>query len=386
MPPEMSDNIMANACAWPGELGRQFLNVAYPDAAATYFGMPYRVPPGGKLVIHGTYPFTRYFSYSLYDLTAAPTGNLYDTEIQPDPGSVNPFLNPQAPTNLAQRQYTVEIDPEAVPGTPNTIAGNPNGIGIVIYRVYVPDTEGAFQGGVPLPTVAVEDANGTRQPLGPCTPDQQAHFRQVLEELLARVSPVPIGPRARDELCPCPDTQFVPSGPLAQHLFPNPNNKYLCIITDWSPGRILVLRAKAPTFPNTRAGEPLTKPSQLRFWSISSAEFKIPFPVVDGKADFQMVVGADGYFTVVVSKPEDRPSNATEANGINWLPWGDTSVPGIIIFRNMLPSPDFHQAVQDAPRGSTPEQTRTIMGPYYPTAAYSDKARFESGGVEACLP
>ena len=38
--------------------------------------------------------------------------------------------------------------------------------------------------------------------------------------------------------------------------------------------------------------------------------------------DEAMVTDANGHYIIVFSRPEDRPANATAANGVTWIDWG----------------------------------------------------------------
>jgi len=103
------------SCAWPVEVALDALNVAYPDENASYFVMPYLLPPGQSLIVEGAYPFARFSSLTTYYGAGAAgqgiqlLGWLRDVEIAPDPGSVNPVADPAAPEDPAQRQWTVTI-------------------------------------------------------------------------------------------------------------------------------------------------------------------------------------------------------------------------------------------------------------------------------------
>ncbi len=48
------------------------INVAYPDAAAEYFGVSYTGVPGTQLEIDGIYPHARYISFTAYDPALRP--------------------------------------------------------------------------------------------------------------------------------------------------------------------------------------------------------------------------------------------------------------------------------------------------------------------------
>jgi hypothetical protein len=43
--------------------------------------------------------------------------------------------------------------------------------------------------------------------------------------------------------------------------------------------------------------------------------------VVDGLTNFQIPLDEDRNYTIVVSRPEDRPKKATLENGVAWLKW-----------------------------------------------------------------
>ena len=45
------------------------------------------------------------------------------------------------------------------------------------------------------------------------------------------------------------------------------------------------MRGKAPTFPDTRAGQPVTGNEQVRYWSMCTNEYRKPYPVSFCKRD-----------------------------------------------------------------------------------------------------
>ena len=83
-------------------------NMAYPDAGARYWGAIFRRPPGSTLKIHGLYPHARYTSLISYDALGQIVDGLADYQIDPDPGSTNPF-RPGARRDGRSRSYTVTI-------------------------------------------------------------------------------------------------------------------------------------------------------------------------------------------------------------------------------------------------------------------------------------
>src|SRR5918998_378597 len=128
-------------CAWLVDVSAQTLNIAAPDTHTHYWVQPYRWGPQSSIVINGTYPFARYFSFVTYTANGVPTGpSLHDSQILPDAGSVNPFTTPTAPTDPAQRRYTVRVVPPPATAT-NTLPGLPadqtTGLGFLVYRLYL---------------------------------------------------------------------------------------------------------------------------------------------------------------------------------------------------------------------------------------------------------
>ena len=136
-----------------------------------------------------------------------------------------------------------------------------------------------------------------------------------------------------------------------------------------------------PSFPDTRAGQPAWKRSQLRYWSICQ-NHAASQRYVDCVADHEAVLGARRRATFVISDPEDRPANATRERGVNWLPYGGIYPSGHVIYRQMLASRRFdHALALVEPQGSLEE----VLGPYMPRLAYCSTERFEREGARGCL-
>lgn len=380
------------SCAWQFRSDATVLDIAFPDAAATYWVLPYALTPGDSIELHGTYPAARYFSLNTYGTNFDTVDTLRDAQIAPDPGSGNPFADAAAealPPSARRWSATVVTGP-ADPAR-NEIAALPAGsptapVGFLIIRVYVPDDPASASGGVPLPDVTLHQG-GRAVPVPTCTAEfDPADYGSGPVERAAEAAVDRIVESAASGAFPgdVPETTFV-SPATTSGLFPNGDNKYIGTVLTYQPGRIAVVRGKAPTFPDTRAGEPVTTPGrQVRYWSMCQNDQVTPYPVVACAADFETAVDAEGWFTYVVAAPEDVPARATADPTVTVLPWGSTEVPKkTLLYRNMLPSDEFlPQSVQSA-QGGDPAAT---MGPYYPRGAYCETSTFEAGGVAACLP
>jgi hypothetical protein len=100
----------------------------------------------------------------------------------------------------------------------------------------------------------------------------------------------------------------------------------------------------------------------------------------------QVPVDQDGYYTIVVSLPEDRPKNATRENGVAWIDWGpgeglndprNRKDWGMLLMRFMVPSKDWANSPL---KSKGPDDLASVMGPYYPRGYYTTKADFEREG------
>src|SRR5436305_5073328 len=151
------------------------VNILFPDSSAQYWSTRYLAVPGTRIRIDGTFPYSRYTSWNVYDPILRPFAKKSDFELTPDAGSSNPFLpGADRATPIAQRHYTLFItfDPNDHPG-PNTIYVDPskNPTGVFTLRVYVPDQGRDETGGVGLPQVTWEPTSSSGPPpaASPCT-------------------------------------------------------------------------------------------------------------------------------------------------------------------------------------------------------------------------
>jgi hypothetical protein len=248
-----------------------------------------------------------------------------------------------------------------------------------MYRVYVSDNANEPAGNVPLPQVTWETEEGKPiQEYGACASNSIEVGGRLNEEIAnsnwPEGTPAPAIPEATN-----PPTWARAFGSELVGVWANPQNAYLKATISRQYGDIVVIHGKAPTFPNTRAGQPPYIKRQVRYWSM--CENSETTRVIACQSDYQTAIKG-GHYTYVVSDPDKRPANATAANGVTWLPWGGTMASGQVIYRNMLPASSFAQAVQNVPEGVAPQ---ALMGSYFPQAVYCAKATFEAGGWKACV-
>lgn len=345
------------ACAWPVRADQRTMNLAYPDTAATYWVQRYSIPATARIEVTWRRPHARYSSLVTYD----PDGRAIDAEADRAAGLATA---PRAVVTVAAGDAIAGRALRA--GTAS--AGRVDGT--LIYRVYVPDPGRDARGGVALPGLTlVRGSRRTR--LEPCaSPGASPDAAAAVAKLAARpTTPVPAAPvfiRPRDD---------------GGNLYPNPDNTYLATLADAAPGRVVVVRGRAPGFPDTESGARVTGREPLRYWSFCTNVYASPFPVTACAHDARFPVDADGSYTLVVSRRADRPRNARRSDGVVWLPWGSTRAPMLVLMRNLLADPTDPQSAARVAPGALAVAT---MGPFAPRAVLCTRDRFERGGATAC--
>ena len=87
-------------------------------------------------------------------------------------------------------------------------------------------------------------------------------------------------------------------------------------------GPVFVFGGRMPTFPDTYAEAKNMGDGQVVYWSVGTMGAPPSGQLWDGVFDMMVPLDKDGYYTIVVSRPEDRPKNATRENNVTWIDWG----------------------------------------------------------------
>jgi hypothetical protein len=368
----------ATGCAWWGETDQRDGNIGAPDMDAFYFLDVVHPDPGTTVTMKGRYPDARYFSLHVYDAQGDALTSVYDSQLNPDAGSANPFR--VAVGNGTGDRYTAHVAFAPAPKlqAPNTLYVDPAKAGqaaLLVYRVYVPQTPADPSGGVGFPEVTTARGTQTLLDQGGCvtTPPPFGSYLWAFEAQ----NDYPAG-------VPTPSSSDATRIPTWTRSFGsklgNQQNAYLGTTLSRQFGQLVVVHTRAPTFPDTGRGVPAYRRTQLRYWSLCTYDDQ-------GEAGFGCAADyaaslRNGALTSVVSDPALRPSNATAAHGVTWLPWGATYGAIQLLYRNMLPSRGFRYAAQRIKQG---QSAQAVMGPYYPQAVYCTKAEFERAGWRGCF-
>ncbi len=401
-------------CSWWAKTTPETLNVAFPDAAATYWTTPFYAEEGLEIKLEGQYPDARYMSFNVYDEaggsfeTNGVSSGIADFEIAPSAGSANPFQTGGG----AGGSFAVTLSGAAKPGDVNTLPLAPEGeaggekgapLGFILYRVYLPTGGNAT---VPLPKITVvKDGKPTALPRCPTPKGKSIATLQGKRTGKAIKALLRLGKaldRGSEGTSPCRATECPPalkffraSAAATNSFFPNVDNAYVSALFRPLPGKVIVVRGKAPTSPSGTSPVPWPEQSlQLRYWSLCNNVYRSPWPVVANAEagggteygcvpNYETKLNAAGEYAYVVARPAQR--EAVERAGGTFIPLS-TSEPSarqILIFRNMLPNESFTHAVQDAPQNASPAGAAKAMGAYYPRAYRCTLAQFEAGS-RAC--
>lgn len=408
----------------------------WPDTKSTYFIARLAMPEGSTLTLRGRYPSARYFQLAFYKAergTFVSIGeSLSGEQIEPDPGSTNPYL--VGSDRLApDRDFSIRIVAEEAPADPasrgrNTLyVGRDGGELEAVLRIYLADQDrdGAGWG----PANASAGGGGFLSYEGTLADGSTLSAEQVARQFGRPISGETEKPMTADQWVrlvrdesndPSVDPEAAPArnpprwekfwtlryslaGAFkaperrAEIPFEGPmegggQGPYLMTLLSRKYGPVYVMKGKMPTFPDTYAGPGgrglrVMPEAQTRYWSVVSCEAAPSGQVVDGLTDFQVPLDGDRNYTIVVSRPEDRPSNATPEHGVAWMAWSPRGEGledprnradfGMLIMRIMGNDPGWEHRPDAITAPGTEE---AVMGPYYPVGTYMTRAEFEQQG------
>jgi len=382
-------------------------NVAYPEGNATYWASVVQGEIGNTITIKGQFPAARYMGLQVYDIEHNVRGAIGDQQINPDAGSNNPF---RAGSTAQLGTYTVKLVFGATPATPapNTIYSDGLTELGLLYRVYYSDNPKSLNGSTSSPALPKLKRNGST--LSNCAPRPIVAKTETVNGHIDQYNFIGTTPAQPRPASNPPGVLLAVTNPLTP-FYPSADNNYMLTVIsrqyfaapyDYD---MVVMRMRAPSFPNTQAGDApwlATTERQVRFWSVCENE-----PLTTGVARCLADAQAkplDGFVTVVFSDPARKPDGSTlKAWGASWLPFGallDTDVVydlsgaplsnadgvyyyGSILYRQTLANPSWSQSM--ATVGQLPRsQWKAAMGDYWPTIGYCRKSDFKKLGA-SCI-
>ena len=401
-------------CFWTGPFtaSNPKTNSAFPGTEITYWGAKFVTPPGAVLTLRGRFPHARYSSFNAYENNGASASSLTDRQIRPDRGSTNPSL-PGADRRARKRSFTISVKGEGLPASPvrNTLYAEPRAGAHqdILYRVYVPDRGRSLSGGTGIPTPVLKLADGTvLQGQSLCDELNSIHdysgnllSPQTYQTLLNSVGKDPATNPA------LPQFEFTKyfnlvnvfglyrneagrqqawaANPAEEGTQYNNNDaRYMIGAFSFQFGEVLAVHGRMPTTPITLNGNRRTKSGQVVEWDMCTIQSLVTTRTHRCVFDEQVPMRSRKRdYVVLVSKADQRPSNARRQCGVAWLPAdpegdgaGRTDA-GQLLTRNILPSPGFTRSIWNV---TSPFNAREKMGDFYPNGTYMNREAFESKG------
>ncbi|MRX44791.1 hypothetical protein [Agromyces kandeliae] len=378
------------------------MDIFLPDSDATYWAVPFDAstePDRRGLVldhveIHGQFQEQLFMSYVLYDSTmdfyyyenaAGTTCQSYNTDFQiaPDPGSVNPWVTE---STAYDDTYTLQLVPD--PQGTDCSGGGP----------------GAFASGGTdfnvLPLGRTGSGYGPTSPSG--SPVQGDFFGAAADGSVPRASNACAYVGADLTPCSTPLMFVAPTAAAQNSVWSNPVAGYLAAGFIPAPDEVYVFRGKAPRVPVGASPVPWNDndPAEydMRYFSLCLDKKVWPYPAQDanwscangsfGSGEYnpdtnpdgltRLAIGADGYWTVIVSSADLTDSQEVGDATVLRVQAG---VPAAMIMRHMVVSDDFHNAVQDVPRDGAWTSAFATLGEYYPVnSVVCNLGQFEQRG------
>jgi hypothetical protein len=150
---------------------------------------------------------------------------------------------------------------------------------------------------------------------------------------------------------------------------------------------VVTVQGKLPRTPQTLpASRRWPSNYQVRYWSLCTGSSPVTGLGYNCVYDQQVPTSKGHRYTLVISKPADRPANAKARCGYKWLSFGqgenydDPAARdwiGTVYMRFMAAEPGFAQAPQ---RMTEPGTEQAVMGDYLPRSEYMSQAEFEQRG------
>lgn len=361
------------------------------DFNANYYIFPYEVDPEVMIVVKGQFPYARYMSFTLAGQLDTVIVTAPDKQLIPDHGSTNPFM-PGADWNADNRNYTVKIRFTAPPqGSEHFVpeAGNntfyvgtlkdgtPNRFGLIGIRIYVPSLGYDKTGGVGLPKITY------------CAAKKEYSKTTIAEDVDINLPDDPLNPVSfmsketpflhckKDDKQNC-DLTWSRIGVIATRIL-QPDLNTIYIVSSQikrDSCKLLYIRWKAPTFPDTYQNIGIMGNEDMRYWSMSFVT-RVGLLGLYTLSDFQAVIDKKGYVNLVISFGTSRPPSVTPENGYTWVDVSNLPlVPLTLFYRNNQVSQGFPYTAKNIPEGQIvpPE----VMREYYPCGKYVNPIYFNS--------
>jgi hypothetical protein len=385
------------SCAWPVSFNITNSKLLILDSSADYWDQPIVAGAGARISLSGTYPDASYFSLQTYTPYASPfsvngaSSSLADYQVAPEQGSINPWQHRAAPGGRFQvtvRSGVAAGEPNVLPLPSGTSLAHP---GYLVFRVYLPAGETSH---LTPPTVTWAQGSASRT-LSAC----RTHVPlPAPEKAPAGTTPSP------SKAVPPAGAFFTPAITTYRGALADRNDAYVwAYVIRPAPTDVLVVRAKAPTFPTGGGPSPWPAPGEdMQYWSMCIGVGKGTLPTVVNplpggqvdygcRADEETSINAAGDYNYVIGSEAQRAA-ISKVPGATFLPFSisQTTPQGrpwplyLLLLRNVVVNPGFTHSAQKVTQPADAPAAAAAMGPYYPRVSTCPLLTLTTRGLRAC--
>ena len=432
-PSNLKSQADIHSCFWPGPRARAGIYTTDPDDYAfemqqTDLGQTnamawFKLPPNAQLVLKGQFPRARMLSFVLYDERGKVLDSTFDGAIDADPGQNNPFVS-GIRREVKDRRYTLKVENGVAPGQrpANTLFSQTLAQETLVLKIFIhlPDKGQDWTGGVGLPKVELRTADEqvlaeaetcdlilTRQHGEQVRVADWRKAWMVFNELpWAKFSRSPASGFKSSDMSRFYNSEhiavqsylplydlFVEYRPEwvkpvpRQQAWSHPYTHFGFIPLHMVYGQVYAVQGRLPTTPRTwdQNSGPMSTGNDMRYWSMCSTTFPMSDLTSDCLNDENLRTSLDagGKYLIVASRLVDRPRNAEERCGVNWLqlghndgiPGGSSGYAGLVT-RHTLP--DAAVSTRTWSYVSSPGEEKKALGDVRPSVVnLYDKERFE---------
>lgn len=359
---------------------------AFPETRAAYWLISFKTKHKQRPVrmeFTGEFPHARFMSFTTYHgATAVAIKSVKDVEIKPKAGNSNPYQS-SVNRNESARSYSLTVSPQGSPlGKAENETHYPDSIEsvTVILRVYRADEKYDHQGGVNLPEARAFYADDNT-PLPEC--QRTVNFPRFNPSKIERLIDKEIE-RNQEKLSQSqaqklsyalpflpPDSNrwfpFYAWHSKDGHLYPNLHIDYGLTTLFKDLGDVVLVKFKAPTFPQTGSGQPfLDHKSEVRYWSLCLGGLE-ETNTIGCISDFEAKLDQRGFVNIIIADSKDEQVTSHAASkGYSFLPWGSVSGNYRVILRFIENETPFPFAYSQVPsiRTITEKPTPELLQEY----------------------
>ena len=338
---------------WENEfLGSKIDIPFYPDGNANYWTYSFN-PKNTNIAykITGKIQKARYFSFNLYnDKTRASVASLIDKDIINQEGTYT--------IKLVSTEHKSETESKTLYFAPNSKSYS------IFLRYYLPNDNP--YGNVDLPNIIAYNIHTGKKIKLP-----KKRFNRLGAKNLFKALGKIASKKIDKSLFSNFNKNIIAYKRSGKGLYENKDNSYLIMPISKNKDEIAILKFKPPTF--SKNFKDLNK--EVRYWSLGLGDKKtFNYTTL---CDKDLDINSDGYIYIAIGNKISTNQNII----FNQMSWVIKEKEALLIYRNLVPNPDFKYAVQNVPESN--ENAKKYINDYAPQGKVISITEFQKDGFKA---